>query len=358
MQVYYVSFGNEGENFPLLMAIIMPASCLCAMFIIRPMPEVRNGDQKTRLDVFSAILFVLAVYLLAVILIQNYIDVGRPWRAVILGGIVLILLSPLWVVFKTGSDGDDNETKESLLSPTETSTLEEKVVRLDEASKIANETSMARNIGLLEAMVSLDFWLLFFTSACGMGSGLTTINNMSQLGSSLGYSSQEITTFVSLWSIWNFSGRLGGGYISELFLHSNKVPRPVFIMITLGIMAIGHAIIALAFPGALYVGPILIGTCYGAQWSLMPATASEIFGLMSFGSIFNTIAVASPLSSYILSIKVTGYLYDLEAESGSCTGARCFRLSFIVMAATCVAGACVSVVLSIRTSRFYKSIRH
>jgi hypothetical protein len=206
-------------------------------------------------------------------------------------------------------------------------------------------------------MLSLDFWLLFFTSACGMGSGLTTINNMSQIGSSLGYSSQEITTFVSLWSLWNFGGRLGGGYVSERFLHSNRVPRPVFILITLGAMAAGHVVIALAFPGALYIGPVIVGTCYGAQWSLMPATASEIFGLSSFGSIFNTIAVASPLSSYVLSIKVTGYLYDLEADAGtsSCSGAHCFRLSFFIMAAVCVAGSCASLALISRTRRFYRA---
>lgn len=230
------------------------------------------------------------------------------------------------------------------------------------------------NFSLLQAMLSLDFWLLFVASACGMGSGVTTINNMSQLGSSLDYTDSEITSIVSLWSIWNFFGRFGGGYISEHFFQSRGIARPLFMVITLAAMVFGHIIIAMDFPAALYIGPVLVGICYGAQWSLVPTIASEIFGLKSFGAVFNTITVASPLSSYVLSVKVIGYLYDLEAEKGSsrwhisqvthewssfvsessCYGAHCFRLSFFIMAGVCMIGSLISIVLLLRTRIFYK----
>lgn len=379
VQLYYAVFGSKQEAFPLLMACLVPIICVGAMFVIRPMHAVKNENQKKWLNMFSVIVSTMSAYLLCVIILQNCIDLGRPWRITILGGIILIFLSPMWVVVKSALDTEpssktDGEREGYLLIsgnglPQESEALVG--AGLSDFSAVSSnvqenmEPKRGDNISLLQGMCSLDFWLLFFSSACGMGSGLTTINNMSQLGSSLGYTANEISTFVSLWSIWNFWGRFGAGYISELYFQSKGIPRPLFIVITLGAMVIGHVIIALALPGALYIGPILVGTCYGAQWSLMPTIASELFGLKSFGSIFNTIAVASPLSSYILSVKVTGYLYDLEAEKGalgwqstetSCSGAHCFRLSFLIMAGVCMTGSCVSVLLFLRTRNFYKAL--
>ncbi|KAJ7543256.1 hypothetical protein O6H91_09G031100 [Diphasiastrum complanatum] len=70
------------------------------------------------------------------------------------------------------------------------------------------------DFSLREALLKADFWLLFFALYCGAGSGLTVIDNLGQMGEALGYSSAHI--FVSLISIWNFLGRLGGGYASEI----------------------------------------------------------------------------------------------------------------------------------------------
>lgn len=80
---------------------------------------------------------------------------------------------------------------------------------------------------LKQALRKADFWLLFFGLACGAGSGLMVIDNLGQISQSLGYKDAHI--FVALISIWNFLGRLGGGYVSEviaryvvLTYHSNQ----------------------------------------------------------------------------------------------------------------------------------------
>ena len=65
-----------------------------------------------------------------------------------------------------------------------------------------------------EALIKADLWLLFLGLACGAGSGLTVIDNLGQISQSLGYNDPHI--FVALISIWNFLGRLGGGYASEV----------------------------------------------------------------------------------------------------------------------------------------------
>ena len=67
---------------------------------------------------------------------------------------------------------------------------------------------------LLQALVKADFWLLFWSLLCGAATGLTAIDNMGQMSQSQGYSNSNI--FVSMMSIWNFLGRLIGGYASEI----------------------------------------------------------------------------------------------------------------------------------------------
>lgn len=69
------------------------------------------------------------------------------------------------------------------------------------------------------------------------------------------------------------------GYVSDHILYSKKWARPVFVAITLGLMSVGHCVIASGLPGALYVGSVLLGIFYGSQWSLMPTIVSEIFGV-------------------------------------------------------------------------------
>ncbi|XP_019098654.1 PREDICTED: uncharacterized protein LOC109131942, partial [Camelina sativa] len=66
---------------------------------------------------------------------------------------------------------------------------------------------------LTQALVKADFWLIFFSLLLGSGSGLTVIDNLGQMSQSLGYDNTHV--FVSMISIWNFLGRIGGGYFSE-----------------------------------------------------------------------------------------------------------------------------------------------
>ena len=130
------------------------------------------------------------------------------------------------------------------------------------------------------------------------------------------------------------------------------------ISLTQAAMVVGHLIIGSG--GSLYIGSVIVGVCYGSQWSLMPTITSEIFGVKHMGTIFNTIAAANPLGSYLLSVQVAGRIYDKEARArgGSCYGVHCFMLSFFVFAAVCGFGVFVSLVLFFRTRGFYALMIH
>ena len=69
---------------------------------------------------------------------------------------------------------------------------------------------------IFEAVRTIDFWVLFVSFLCGVGTGLAVMNNMGQIGLALGYA--DVSMFVSLTSIWGFFGRILSGTISEHFL--------------------------------------------------------------------------------------------------------------------------------------------
>ncbi|KAG5557251.1 hypothetical protein RHGRI_007496 [Rhododendron griersonianum] len=222
---------------------------------------------------------------------------------------------------------------------------------------------------ILQALLSIDLLILFFTTFCGIGGTMTAIDNLGQIGTSLGYPTKSISTFVSLTSIWSFLSRVFAGFASEIFLKMYKFPRPLFLTLSLLFSCVGHLLIAFDVPNGLYIASIIIGFCIGAQWPLFMAIISEVFGLKYYSTLFNAGAMASPIASYVLNVKVAGYLYDREAgrqmassgavkKAGSdlnCSGADCFKLAFIIIIAVTFLGATFSMILVVRTKPFYRS---
>lgn len=339
---------------------------------------MNEPQEKKLLNAISFVALVIAAYLMAVIILEHIITLLSFVRVLIFSILLVLIALPLCIALRA-QEREFPVIHQSLIS--EGDRLLDEPEQLD-AGKMpvaqnpacfrlfhatagqemdAHYTRDSReeeNLNLLQAMCTVNFWILFFAMACGMGSGLATVNNLGQIGEALGYSSFESNTLVSLWSIWNFLGRFGAGYVSDHFLHVRGWARPLFIVLTLVTMSIGHAVIASGLPGALYSGSVLVGVCYGSQWSLMPTIASEIFGVRHMGTIFNAITVASPVGSYIFSVRVVGYIYDMEAsgQGNSCNGTHCFMLSFLIMSFATLLGSLAALGLFFQTKSFYNEV--
>ncbi|KAF7148247.1 hypothetical protein RHSIM_Rhsim03G0113900 [Rhododendron simsii] len=154
--------------------------------------------------------------------------------------------------------------------------------------------------------------VLFFSSICGIGGTLTAIDNLGQIGTSLSYPNKSISTFVSLVSLWNYLSRVAAGFVFEIMLTKYKLPCPLFLTLILLFSCIGHLLIAFNIPNGLYLASVIIGFSFGAQWPLLYAIISELFGLKYYSTLYNFGGEASPIGSYILNVKVTGHLYDEE----------------------------------------------
>ncbi|KAM2699834.1 hypothetical protein EV1_038653 [Malus domestica] len=352
VQVYDTFCKGNPSAFLLLLALFPTSVTILCMPLVRIYEAGGAASDKKYLNIFSAFALITSAYLMVLIIFQNILTFPS-WASILTFTALLLALiaSPLGIAFKA-QNLQPKKLLEALDDP-----LPENPEPVSASSEL--HVSDHEDMNLLRATRCVDFWLLFIAMVCGMGSGLATINNMSQIGESLGYKTVEINSLVSLWSIWNFLGRFGAGFLSDYLLHKKGWARPFLMAVTLAIMAAGHIVIASSFSGNLYVGSILVGICYGSQWSLMPTITSEIFGIRHMGTIFNTIAIASPVGSYIFSVRVIGFIYDREAsgeDDNSCSGTRCFMLSFFIMASVAFFGFLVALALFFRTRRFYHSI--
>ncbi|OWM65498.1 hypothetical protein CDL15_Pgr009088 [Punica granatum] len=234
---------------------------------------------------------------------------------------------------------------------------------------------------LLQALMKADFWLMFVLLLLASGSGVTVIDNLGQICESLGYNDYSI--FVSMISIWNFLGRVGGGYLSEIAVRNLSLPRPVAMAVFQLLMAIGLLYSALAWPGEIYVLTVLIGLGYGAHWAIIPASASELFGLKSFGALYNFLTLASPAGSLVFSGVIASGFYDYYAEkqaalsfqiqnldlepvlvgislrdddSLTCTGSICYSITFGILSGFCIIAMAFSLIVVYRTKGVYAQL--
>ncbi|KAI3980157.1 hypothetical protein MKX01_033298 [Papaver californicum] len=414
-------FANSPSNFLLMLAVVPAVICLTAIIFLREVPQTitstaAEAEESKYLNFFNVVAVSVALYLL------SYDISGKHSRTLALcfasGLLFLLIASPLFIpvysIFKSASSNNDVESsvvrhqhssnqvregetqpeavekqvpvEENVLRNEQVQTeekpalVEEKDLRTDhvveiekksvldqekdsgkdEVIEIYKKPVLGEEHTILETVKTLDFWILFLSFLCGVGTGLTVMNNLGQMGLALGYA--DVSMFVSLTSIFGFFGRIGSGTISEYFLKNAATPRPLWNAASQIPMCLGYVVLAIALPGSLYVGSILVGICYGVRLAITVPVASELFGLKYYGLIYNILILNLPLGSFLFSGLLAGLLYDAQATKtkgggNTCIGAHCYRQVFMVMALTCVAGFVLDVFLTIRTKNLYKNIQ-
>ncbi|XP_074574587.1 protein NUCLEAR FUSION DEFECTIVE 4-like [Curcuma longa] len=409
-QLYYAIYFDDSKSLVLLIAWLPAAVSIVFVHTIRIMSVEASspwGKTPRAFFYFLYISLALAAYLLVAIVVEKTAgNFSRPEYDISATVVVLLLLLPLAVVVKEelntfhrrkqdlGNPAPISITVEKAPSPTAPIVItegsekekEQAVVRcaremfrargedysiLQAVVRCAREMfrppARGEDYSILQALVSLDMLVLFVAIICGVGGTLTAIDNLAQIGESLGYPKRSIGTFVTLVSIWNYAGRVTTGFASEILLSKFKFPRPLMLTAVHLLSCVGHLLIAFGVPNSLYFASVVIGFCFGAQWPLIFAIISELFGLKYYSTLYNLGGAASPLGSYLLNVRVAGHLYDVEARkqrkafggSGddrdlTCIGVECFRMSFLIITAVTVVGAAVSLVLVWRTKEFYK----
>ncbi|XP_049361853.1 uncharacterized protein LOC125826540 [Solanum verrucosum] len=377
-QLYLGFYGDKkGESLILLVAWL-PVLVSCIFLpSIRIMKVIQ---QENDVKMFFNLLFVslgLAIFLLIIIIIQKKFTFNRV-EYVLSGVFVLVLIfSPLILVIR--EEFNIWKSKKGLVYSD--------ISQLNASIQVENPSSSKTNWSLcfksafnppergedhtiLQAFFNIDMLILFVATTFGVGGTLTSIDNLGQIGKALGYPDSSINTFVSLVSIWNYLGRVSSGFASEILLSKYNFPRPLMLTLVLLLSCIGHLLIAFGVRNSLYVSSVLMGFCFGAQWPLILSIISELFGLKYYATLYNFGSVASPIGGYILNVRVAGHLYDKEAlkqleakgiftrkigEDLNCVGVQCYKQAFLIISGATFVGTIVSLILVLRTRKFYAS---
>ncbi|XP_059462869.1 uncharacterized protein LOC132191788 [Corylus avellana] len=388
-QLYHALYGNNSAALILLIAWVPAAVSFVFLRTVRIMKTVRQSNE---LNVFYKFLYIslgLAGFLMVLIIIQNRLRFSRIAYIGSACVVLVFLFLPVAIIIREElkllkrKEEDVVKLNDDVKVVTENSSvlIEQPLASAAEASasykkrkpdscmsNIFNPPDRGEDYTIFQALFSIDMIILFVAVTFGLGGTLTAIDNLGQIGKSQGYPTDSLTTFVSLVSIWNYLGRALSGFVSEILLVKYKFPRPLMLTLVLLFCSIGHILIAFAVPNSLYFASVIIGFCFGAQWSLVFAIISEIFGLKYYSTLYNLGAVASPIGSYILNVRVAGRLYDKEAvkqmrtlgvtrkagQALTCTGAHCYQMAFIIITGTTLFGFLASIVLVLRTRKFYK----
>ncbi|KAH0752230.1 hypothetical protein KY285_005378 [Solanum tuberosum] len=362
-------FANDPSSFLLLLAVVPFVVCFTAVLFLREIPpsstSAEEKDEVKYFGIINVVAVFIAVYLLA-------FDISGPHGTVfsqLFAAILLILLAsslfiPMYLMVKnfirSNSVNLDFEGNNIAAVPfLAEQIVEKKDVGVVTKKEMATVPVIGEDHTIFEAMRTVDFWILFFSFLCGVGTGLAVMNNLGQMGLAMGY--VDVSILVSFTSIWGFFGRILSGSVSEYFIKKAAIPRPVWNAASQILMAIGYILMAMAMPGSLYIGSIVVGICYGVRLAVTVPTASELFGLKYYGLIYNVLILNLPLGSFLFSGLLAGLLYDAQATKtasggNTCIGAHCYRLVFIVMAIACVVGFGLDVLLSIRTRSLYSKI--
>ncbi|OMO99466.1 Nodulin-like protein [Corchorus olitorius] len=421
-------------NFPdqaslIFMVAVGPAMVVIAlMFMIRPVGghrQVRQSDGLSFTFIYSVCLL-LAAYLMGIMLLEDLVDVSHVLIIILTVILFFLLVIPIIIPIILSFWEESRHPAEEVLlpKPQEQEAGEAGYSRQDSQEVIFSEVEdekpkevdllprserhkriaqlqaklfqaaaegavrvkrrrgphRGEDFTLMQALIKADFWLIFFSLLLGSGSGLTVIDNLGQMSESLGYDNTHI--FVSMISIWNFLGRVGGGYFSEIVVRDYAYPRPIAMAVAQIVMSVGHVFFAMGWPGAMYIGTLLIGLGYGAHWAIVPAAASELFGLKKFGALYNFLTLANPAGSLVFSGVIASGIYDSEAakqaqqhpippqisfsffsglfaaadEPLKCVGSVCYFLTCMIMSGFCIVAAVLSIILVYRTKSVYANL--
>ncbi|XP_009379410.1 protein NUCLEAR FUSION DEFECTIVE 4-like [Pyrus x bretschneideri] len=365
-------FSSNPSKFLFMLAVVPAVICLIATLFLKEtppastLPEIKQ--EAKFFHVFDLIAVFVAIYLLAFDMSGKH---GHDLSLIFSVGLLFLLAFPLCVpmytlLFKPNSHHDlEQEIKEPLLAQVgpivkpEMQNSNGAGIKVDDVA-VKRQPLIGEDHTIFEMIKTLEFWILFVSFLCGVGTGMCVMNNMAQMGLALGY--YDVSIFVSLTSIWGFFGRIVSGLVSEYYIGKSAAPRPLWNAASEILMALGFISMASALPASFHIGSSLVGMGYGVLLTITVPVASELFGLKYYGLLYNILILNLPLGSFLFSGLLAGIVYDSQATvspSGggtTCVGSHCYMLVFVVMAVACMFGLAMDVLLAFRTKHVYAKI--
>lgn len=261
--IYSLVLKRSALDLLLFLTLGLPVLSLAMMYFIRPCTPASGEDSSEHSHFLftQAISVLFAFYVVAITIIDDTVTLSDAVSYTLVAIMVIFLMSPLAIPIKmtfypsntknlgkpadssgdSGPEKDDATLTDPLLTPSSSaanlgsfyeseyaSDVETLLAIGEGAVKKKRRPKRGEDFKLREAFIKADFWLLWLVYFLGSGSGVTVLNNLSQIGVALGY--DDTTILLSLFSFCNFVGRLGSGVVSEHFVRSLLVDFDIKII--------------------------------------------------------------------------------------------------------------------------------
>ncbi|CAN1255845.1 Protein NUCLEAR FUSION DEFECTIVE 4 [Linum perenne] len=242
--VYSMVLKGNSANFLLFLTIGIPLVCFLMMYFIRACTPASGEDSSVHVHfIFTqGASVLLAIYLLTTTIVTDVFSLSNAVCYSLVAIMVLLMVSPLVIPVKMtlfpakkrnvspSVEGGNSTSESPLLLQQSQSAYLGSFLENDDTSDV--QTLLAVGEGAVkekkrkpkrgedfkfrEALVKADFWLLWVVYFLGVGSGVTVLNNLAQIGVAFGLN--DTTMLLALFSFCNFVGRLGSGVVSEHFV--------------------------------------------------------------------------------------------------------------------------------------------
>lgn len=344
-------YPTEVVNFLLFLSVCLPVvafvlGCIFTNFLSE-YPKIYSKEIK-RVYFGYGIMLTVALWVSITSLVINFTDQHPfPYCIAMLGLIASLVLISLFtsdgVILKQPANHTVNNNEEEL------SRLVEK--------EVVSVSVIGEEYNLWRAMLTWDFWLIFYTHFAVIGAGITLLNNLTEIVISKEYPVHQgevfesaaklphakyATTFVIMFSVFNTIGRLAFGLLSDKFM--TKMSRPAWLVVVTFIMALTQVYYFAGTIPMLFGAVVLHGLAYGGAFALVPTLTVEIFGMKYFGANYGFIGIAPAVGSELVATLLAGKLNDYYKETyyitigkdTHCFGSVCFRYTLFVTFGLCL----------------------
>lgn len=354
----------SSDVYLLLNSLIPLFVSLLALWPVLTFPHssaTRTHDETRIFIVFNVLALVTCFYLLLPSS-DTYLASSPRWHFL---GAICLLLFPLCVPFLDyilHSRFHRHSSGYSVVNIEEPRILKrvgldhEEIKSLDKVGRLGDEHSL----GML--VRSLEFWLYYIAYFCGGTIGLVYSNNLGQIAQSLGQSSSNAKSLVTLFSAFSFLGRLLSSAPDFTRKKLYYLTRTGWFTISLLPTPLAFFILTYSSKTApLQVATALIGLSSGFVFAAAVSVTSDLFGRNSVGVNQNILITNIPIGSLVYGY-VAGSVYDKHAtpsvvsDTVVCVGRRCYFATFLFWGCLSVVGLVCSLILFIRTRPVYHQL--
>ncbi|CAL5227480.1 g10457 [Coccomyxa viridis] len=357
----YVSFLEpDAASFLLLLAIIPSAIVLTCTLVINFVPyiQVEPHTKSHAFHLAFTTVIGLAAYQAVIALARNSEDFDT-WDGVLMTGANVALLFPVLAIPIIFGGLRSRRLRDLTPALMDTDCPPEMQPFLENEEGDGPPVITFGENTPIQCLRSPEFWLLFTTSAILSGCGLTLLNNLAQMVEAL-QGAGSTSVFVSVFSITNCLGRLCAGFLPDRMLRTQDMPRTVSLVVLAVLTLTACFLNAFAQIEWFATAAGVTGFAFGGCQGIVPALASEIFGLKYLATNYSLLQLGPALCSYVQATFLAGTLYEKarqrHGDHTTCKGTDCFQLVFLINGGLAIVAVVTSVLLWHRTRGLYGKV--